>query len=431
MLQEDTKTQTIDQPQGRTNNEDNMTELSEIQDEMKEITIYVWIDRLNNVDVVKQTFDAEFDLILAWAGTKEDIIKYKTNKNDYKPVWLPDYKIKNGDCEQTLIEYRVISESNRTDYYGLRLDINKLNCAVQIRAAYRVKGSFYETYELERFPLDCQDLQFNFELKDPISICVFCPDPPERAGEDQWMDSAGWMTQTSNISGYQTIEKAFFEFYCIDYSIDCGETDNAYSIANLKLKLKRKWGVYFWRVGMVMMITSLCSILAFALDGGLTDQLGLLFTLLLTVVAFQFVAASYVPNLEYLTFLDWYVCVSFLFIFVVIITVTVVHLFDLEHIEGYCGIAEFLIFLMIQLAFGIKGYKARKYELRKMGMDRFDYYNEGYMASDDVQAVACMADEDDDGVFGVRISERMRKKLSKPCWDFLPKGKKRNDGVSE
>lgn len=105
--------------------------------------------------------------------------------------------------------------------------------------------------------------------------------------------------------------------YCIEgFKVTLFESVYKYDNIHYKLKISRKWSIYFWKIGLYLLLLTLSSVGVFCMDddsANNADKLGLLFTLLLTGVALQFVVEAWVPSLSYLTLLDnyiWYHCVG-------------------------------------------------------------------------------------------------------------------------
>ena len=76
----------------------------------------------------------------------------------------------------------------------------------------------------------------------------------------------------------------------------------------------------------------MCSLSVFTLDKDedLADRYGVLLTLLLAAVAFQYIINSELPKLPYLTLLDIYVLFSFAFVFFVIVCVFLGWTFEVD-----------------------------------------------------------------------------------------------------
>eukprot|EP01083_Nonionella_stella_P203738 743192_1 len=153
-----------------------------------------------------------------------------------------------------------------------------------------------------------------------------------------------------------------------------------YSFMNFRVKVQRLYGVYLSKIIFLMFLTTAGAFLVFTMgEDAIADQYGLLVTLLLAAVAVQFVVGTYVPNLPYLTYLDYYVLISFVMVFVVGLAVALLAIFEAGNdTEGIVAIVLGISFLLMQVIFFIWGIYARKYENKKLDFDRWDYINYGY-----------------------------------------------------
>ena len=134
------------------------------------------------------------------------------------------------------------------------------------------------------------------------------------------------------------------------------------------------------------------ALLAFSMDpvDDLSDRFGLTVTLLLTAVAFQFVVSSELPQLPYLTLLDEYIIMSFIFLFIVMVMVGLIPLtgnrydYDSEdeeshrnHIITKVDYYTFLVSLGILVVYHIfhmiRIILVRREEVPKIDLDAWDY----------------------------------------------------------
>jgi len=162
--------------------------------------------------------------------------------------------------------------------------------------------------------------------------------------------------------------------------------DRDYSHATLRMKIQRKFAIYWWRIGMFTMILSFSALSVFQLDKSdhIEDRYAILLTLLLAATAFQYIINLELPKLPYLTLMDEYVLFSFGFVFFVIACIFGAG-FDAvpESVDsGLCALCSG-IFVLFHIYFVIKAYKARKYENKKIKMNRWDYLDEGYEKKED------------------------------------------------
>lgn len=82
-------------------------------------------------------------------------------------------------------------------------------------------------------------------------------------------------------------------------------------LSEINLRARRQYKYYLLNVVLIMFILTSLGLTSYALDhDALGDRLNVNITLILTVVAFKFVLASYVPRTPYSTQLDVYMLLS-------------------------------------------------------------------------------------------------------------------------
>ena len=343
------------------------------------IGIHVWLYRISKVDVVNEQFTADVRVALSWKGTEMEYVDFKRfneeqnhdseaslyrhrGNNGYDP--FTDLVWSNGkieDCER--IESGVLKQ------HAIGPDGQRIKSVLyefENYVVYKISGEFFEAFELENFPMDSQDLQITLQAKRRKNVINFCPftgiyDYP-----------SGLNLSGSNLSEYN-VRSMKMEIY--DQNFD-GQLA-VYNFCNFRIKIQRKYGVYLGKIMFLMFVSTVASFLVFTMDtDSLADKYGLLVTLLLAAVAIQFVVSTYVPNLPYYTFLDWYVVCCFAITFIVGIVV-VIEWF----IEEDVWLLRMVVsgtFVVSQLVFVLWGIMARRRENRKVKFDRWDLVSNGY-----------------------------------------------------
>eukprot|EP01083_Nonionella_stella_P111614 327519_1 len=361
------------------------------------IGIYFSVTRITTLNLLEQYFGINGALVLSWKGTKTDYESYqlsKTNepKNDWKPQFdpLPKMQIKNGSVDDLhVVDFQVIKEGGK--YQGKPLD--GVRYPYIIIARYRYDGLFGEEFELKSFPFDCQDLQIKIGLDDDISNYCFVP--------SLWKGGVSLgnigLSEGHNLAEYDIMD-FFLDIYVNTEKTNQKESNfkaRKQSMAVFRIKIARKWQIFFWKIGLFMFVTSLCSLLVFTMENDselLADKYSLLITLLLTAVAFQFVVAAFIPNLPYNTYLDWYITVAFLIIFIMIISVVIVELAAIDdELYDIIGILFSIVFIVIQGAFILIAVYLRNYETKKLTMTYWDFYNQEYekQSEVDIMVLSC------------------------------------------
>merc|ERR1712130_282956 len=81
----------------------------------------------------------------------------------------------------------------------------------------------------------------------------------------------------------------------------------------------------------------------------------------------------------HLTLLDIYVLFSFAFVFLVIVLVSISGYFAVEQwIDNLFFYIAAAVFMIFHIWFVTKAYRARQFEMKKIGMDRWDYERHGF-----------------------------------------------------
>ena len=125
------------------------------------------------------------------------------------------------------------------------------------------------------------------------------------------------------------------------------EEEINYTKIVLALKCERVWVSYFWRIFALSTLIAFTLLLLFAIDYESVDsRLGHGVTILLTMVAFQFVVQSYLPNLGYLTILDWYLLLMDGYVVVIVVFSCIPQLFDKWGIVDDAGVIDTIIFIL-------------------------------------------------------------------------------------
>lgn len=101
---------------------------------------------------------------------------------------------------------------------------------------------------------------------------------------------------------------------------DNDDRDEYYSKVTFTIEATRVSGYYVWQVLFPLFIIILASFTVFWIDD-LSTQIGVGFTLMLTVVAFNFYSASILPVLPYNTFIEYVIIVGYIFIFLSILAI--------------------------------------------------------------------------------------------------------------
>lgn len=305
---------------------------------VRRVYVYFYVKRIAAVHTASQEFDISFYRYLMWVPTPQELAGIERDPDNYKPEWVPKLILlnqKSVTSEEPNMGgrkniYHVLRQgafffgqkSKASANHNFPYPIILLNhfagapnvwgdtCdmppnePVLFAMAHEVMVTCSQRFDLHHFPFDVQSITMHYEADTNVNSMRIMPSCAGFGGDKPtvlFLEEAGELPEW--IVGQPLVE--FFK---------AGEYDQF----AVMFKLQRRWQVYVWRVMFMIALISGISIALFAIDvKQLEARLSNLLTLLLTMVAFQFVISTNIPSLSYSTFLDKYIRVNFIFIAII------------------------------------------------------------------------------------------------------------------
>ena len=140
----------------------------------RKVGISIYIERVSTIDTANQSFRAKVCIKHSWKPTKEEVQLFKERPSDFMPFWMPRFEF--PTCIETHDGGLKQSHWN-TDYTILEKgesngdNINPL--PYLICGELWIDATFSEVFELENFPVDCQDLTITIQSGHYASICEY------------------------------------------------------------------------------------------------------------------------------------------------------------------------------------------------------------------------------------------------------------------
>ena len=235
--------------------------------------------------------------------TKNGLVASKTYQkeriNELKnKMWIPTFEL--------------INIQGSGDTPNIRIDVYSNG---KINYEKRFFETFSSKMDFIKFPFDTQSYLISIEAFGSNSNELVFKDPKFFVeGEANHYIAEDW----EFISKKTSIIKKKYQFMHDDIDSD----KNLYSRVTFEVTAKRLPGYYQWQVLFPLLIIILASFAIFWIEDFGT-QIGVGFTLMLTVVAFNFYSASILPKLTYNTFIEYVIIVGYIFIFLGIIAVII------------------------------------------------------------------------------------------------------------
>jgi len=248
---------------------------------------------ISGVDSVSQSFLCDFIIMSSWIDKRT--IGKENEELDWSKLFNPKISIQNA------LELNSVYNNKRL--------LDSETGSIQETARYQ--GTLYQHLDLNRFPFDFQDLKIAVRSGQPVTNMRL---------EDH-------STRTNTMDNFLIPDWTVHHFSSVleDTDVSTSGSAKSYSMMNISVRIQRKFGYYIWNIALVNFLIVTSSWVSFAMEeADLGDKMQVNITLLLTAVALKFVVASSLPKVSYLTVLDKYIVVSFLYLALVILQNTIV-----------------------------------------------------------------------------------------------------------
>eukprot|EP00054_Salpingoeca_dolichothecata_P004387 m.30433 g.30433 ORF g.30433 m.30433 type:complete len:324 (+) comp14555_c0_seq1:216-1187(+) len=186
-----------------------------------------------------------------------------------------------------------------------RVDKEYINMRVRLRAA------FAERMELAQFPFDVQDLQILLTTTQPACEAILV-----RRTNSKGI-SAG-VFATANFAHADVWEPGTqVRFYPALSDPADSASGTRYPLLSCYVQLRRRSAYFLWSITLPVFFIVLCSFTTWWLSD-LADKLNVTFVMILTLVALKFVVANELPNVSYLTYMDRYLMLGIVTLFLLV-----------------------------------------------------------------------------------------------------------------
>lgn len=268
-----------------------------------EVTVHLHINKIYNINTVDETYQIDGYLEYSWIDesiiSSESLTEIGIFENDKAreildtKLWIPAIELINiqGSKEIPNISLEILPDG-------------------KIVYEERFFGTFSTYMNFRDFPFDSQSFKVVVEAFSYDNEQLVFSDPELFFEKNNDSFGEKWKIQemTAKIN---------------DQLYPENDSDTIYfSRAVFEVKAHRITGYYVWQVLFPLFIIIMASFVIFWIkDFG--TQMGVGFTLMLTVVAFNFYSASILPKLPYQTFIEAIIIVGYVFIFLGIIAVII------------------------------------------------------------------------------------------------------------
>jgi hypothetical protein len=299
---------------------------SEHDHQVENVQVNVKILKIWDVDQVNECFNVELRILSRWRCPDQDMedarkqIKTANIEVDFKPKWTPYYSC--WGC--------VESAEGQWEYFAEEESNGKVFCV----GMQWITMKLIESFELEDFPFDIQDLNIHLAIDNAKQLELWTG-----ALESSKLEITTTKMKPETLQGenpYVRYTRVVFPNYWLRQMLF--KQSDVHVVHIVALCEHRD---SFFRINYIYLLCCIvsCSFVSFAVHWRDVDErLGIDMTLLLVAVAFKHELANGTPQISQLTMLDHYAIVSIGFL----VLATVMHAglgfatYDCDTLSGDC-----------------------------------------------------------------------------------------------
>tara|TARA_X000000368_G_C22979662_1_gene689317 strand:+ start:81 stop:1217 length:1137 start_codon:yes stop_codon:yes gene_type:complete len=272
------------------------------------LNVDLLVEHISNIDPINNYFEAYYSLWVHWKDNSvKEYLKTKNLYNPEKTFYMCSYDSQKAFYEDLILFNPVVEfyENEPVDFKPNWIELFS-DGTVQIRK--RGSQKFKSWFEFEKFPFDKQTFYFYMYSEYPKSILMFKADEAMDVykknlymdeQEDYYLNIPGW--ETTNVNFY---EESYFD------DID----GHKYSGFIVEIDAERKYFWYIFKIMAPIIFILLVSWSVFWLGAKQVEsKVTITIVAFLGLIAYNFIISSDVPKLEYLTYMDVFILLAYLF----------------------------------------------------------------------------------------------------------------------
>jgi hypothetical protein len=250
----------------------------------KQVEIGYRIYKIYKISTEDTAFTVDFRIFARWKDDTEEITE---------DTWHPYIELSN--C----MEQEVVDEN-----FNVEKDEVGGQQKGWLRWNRRYRAKLFQQYDLSSFPFDDHALRIVLRIPKAVDKCIMKADLTRVDGKQ---------VDGSTMNDFQMHE---WQHYPPQYRI-VSEGEHTWKRQfHIELPVRRHYKYYVLSIyGIMCMLTTLSFLILLSPANNITDRLDLTFSLLVSMIAFKFVLADKVPNVNYMTRLDVYLYSCFAFLF--------------------------------------------------------------------------------------------------------------------
>ena len=268
------------------------------------------VEDIDRVDGKRLEFDSLYTLYVYWKDPRvaEVLKKFNAYEDTDVPAWLCDYEARTVWGESRKLFDPVVEFYNRKsnpDFAQGRADWVEIfsNGTVQMRV--RDTATFKAKFDFKKFPFDEQIFSFLIYPEFPASKMIFVAEPiMEEYKKNLYV-----------VEGEDGINIPEWKVTTVDYYIDrYKEGDYEYQGFIVEIGAERVTNYYIFKIIIPILLILSISWSVFWIDRSQIEaKVNITIVALLSLIAYNLIMDDVIPKLDYLTFMDAFIFLSYLY----------------------------------------------------------------------------------------------------------------------
>ena len=268
------------------------------------------VEDIDRVDGKRLEFDSLYTLYVYWKDPRvADVLKkFDAYEDTNVPAWLCDYEARTVWGESRKLFDPVVEFYNRKsnpDFAQGRADWVEIfsNGTVQMRV--RDTATFKAKFDFKKFPFDEQIFSFLIYPEFPASKMIFVAEPiMEKYKKNLYV-----------VEGEDGINIPEWKVTTVDYYIDrYKEGDYEYQGFIVEIGAERVTNYYIFKIIIPIILILSISWSVFWIDRAQIEaKANITIVALLSLIAYNLIMDDVIPKLDYLTFMDAFIFLSYLY----------------------------------------------------------------------------------------------------------------------
>jgi len=271
----------------------------QIKDGPIEVDVGLNLVSVDEINEELGVYSLDFFLWFEW---QDDRLKYEDGKFEgNKANFLIDEVWEQDRCWDPVIEFLNLFDLNIIEQSYRVLSNGRVRYIQRNKSKFKAMNGGFDYH---RFPFDRQTLSITIEsLKWDNENIVF-----------KWAKEMKDPTFEARYSNYELPDWDLYSFETKISDIDYPEDPNPFSRATCEIVMERKAGFYLWKICLPLFLLVFLSWSVFFLSPeDIEAQLTLSVTTVLAIVTFSILINQDLPKISYLSILDLWLVISFVF----------------------------------------------------------------------------------------------------------------------